>query len=61
MAESPLIAIVDDDASIRGILTSLLRAVGWRAEGFAAVEVFLQSGPVHMTGCLLLDVRLLER
>lgn len=58
MAESPLIAIVDDDASIRAALTSLLRAVGWRAEGFASAEAFLQSGQVHTTACLLLDVRL---
>jgi len=58
MAESPLIAIVDDDASIRDALTSLLRAVGWRAKGFASAEAFLQSGQVHTTACLLLDVRL---
>ena len=55
MAESPLIAIVDDDASIRDALTSLLRAVSWRAEGFASAEAFLQSGQVHTTACLLLD------
>jgi len=58
MADSPLIAIVDDDASICDALTSLLRAVGWRAEGFASAEAFLQSGQVHTTACLLLDVRL---
>ena len=58
MAESPLIAIVDDDASIRDALESLLRAVGWRAVGFTSAEAFLQSGQVHTTACLLLDVRL---
>jgi FixJ family two-component response regulator len=58
MAESPLIAIVDDDASICDALTSLLRAVGWRAVGFTSAEAFLQSGQVHTTACLLLDVRL---
>jgi FixJ family two-component response regulator len=35
-AESPLIAIVDDDASIRDALTSLLRAAGWQGEDCAA-------------------------
>ena len=58
MAASPLIAIVDDDESIRDALNSLLRSVGWRAEGFASAEAFLQSGQVHTTACLLLDVRL---
>jgi len=58
MAECPLIVIVDDDESIRDALTSLLRSVGWRAEGFASAEAFLQSGQVHTTACLLLDMRL---
>ena len=58
MAASPLIVIVDDDESIRDALTSLLRSVGWRAEGFASAEAFFQSGQVHTTACLLLDVQL---
>jgi len=58
MAKSPLITIVDDDESVRDALTSLLHAVGWQAEAFASAEAFLQSGHVHTTACLLLDVRL---
>jgi len=58
MAASPLIVIVDDDESIRDALTSLLRAVGWRAEAFASAETFLQSGQAHTTACLLLDMQL---
>ena len=58
MVESPLIAIVDDDESVRDALTSLLHAVGWQAEAFASAEAFLQSGQVHTTACLLLDVQL---
>jgi FixJ family two-component response regulator len=58
MAASPLIMIVDDDASIRDALNILLRSVGWRAEGFTSAEAFLQSGQVHTTACLLLDVQL---
>ena len=58
MAGSPLIAIVDDDESVRDALTSLLHAVGWRSEAFASAEAFLQSGHVYTTACLLLDVRL---
>ena len=58
MAASPLIAIVDDEEAICDALTSLLRSVGWRAEAFTSAEAFLQSGQVHTTACLLLDVRL---
>ena len=32
--------------------------MGWQAEAFASAEAFLQSGQVHTTACLLLDVRL---
>jgi RNA polymerase sigma-70 factor, ECF subfamily len=58
VSEPPVIAIVDDDASIREALQSLLRPVGWRAAGFALAEDFLQSGQGQTTACLLLDVRL---
>ena len=58
VSEPPVIAIVDDDASIREALQSLLRPVGWRAAGFASAEDFLQSGQGQTTACLLLDVRL---
>jgi FixJ family two-component response regulator len=58
MAEPPLIAIVDDDESVRDALTSLLHSVGWQAEAFASAEAFLQAGQAHTTACLLLDIRL---
>ena len=32
--------------------------MGWQAEAFASAEAFLQSGHVHTTACLLLDIRL---
>jgi FixJ family two-component response regulator len=58
MAESPLIVIVDDEEAICDALTSLLRSVGWRTEGFTSAEAFLQSGQTHTTACLLLDMQL---
>ena len=36
-----LIAIVDDDPSVRGGLQSLVRSVGWKAETFASAQEFL--------------------
>ena len=53
---SYLIAIVDDDRSVREATTSLLRSNGFRAETFASAEEFLGSPIVEKTRCLLLDI-----
>jgi FixJ family two-component response regulator len=58
MSESPLIAVVDDDASIRKALQSLLRSVGLRVEVWASAEDFLQSDHLPDTACLIVDVRM---
>lgn len=53
-----LIAIVDDDDSMRSAVQDLLEAVGLPAEGFAAAEEFLKSGKQHDTACLITDIRM---
>jgi FixJ family two-component response regulator len=52
------ISIVDDDASIREALMSLMRAVKLNVEAFASAEEFLASGRLDDTSCLILDVYL---
>jgi FixJ family two-component response regulator len=52
------IAIVDDEESVREALQSLLKSMGFRAEGFASGEDFLQSALLPGTTCLILDVRM---
>lgn len=52
----PVIAIVDDDASIRRALARLLRVMGWQAVTFASAEAFLQTGLQMPLDCLVLDV-----
>lgn len=56
MSGAPLVAIVDDDASVRSSTRRLLRCSGMRAEAFASAEGFLQSGHLAETGCLILDM-----
>jgi FixJ family two-component response regulator len=51
-----LIAIVDDDESVREATTSLLKSNGFRAETFSSAEEFLKSPLVEKTRCLLLDI-----
>jgi FixJ family two-component response regulator len=58
MARVPLIAIVDDDDSLRTSLANLIRSVGFEPRGFASAEAFLGSKIARHTACLILDVRL---
>jgi FixJ family two-component response regulator len=58
MRNKPVIAIVDDDASVREAMVGLMRALGFIAEAFPCAEDFLKSdGPQH-TSCLIADVRM---
>jgi FixJ family two-component response regulator len=50
--------VIDDDATIRDGLSSLLRSVDIAVETFAATEDFLRSKRPDVPGCLILDVRL---
>ena len=55
---APLVAIVDDDISVRRSTRRLLRSTGLRAEAFASAEEFLMSGRAAETACLILDMRM---
>jgi FixJ family two-component response regulator len=57
--EAPVIAIVDDDASVRQSTLRLIRSFGgYRAEAFGSGGEFLASPTVAETACLVLDVRM---
>ena len=56
--KTKLVAIVDDDDSIRGALHGLLKAVGLPAIAFASAEEFLKSGQQFETACLIADIRM---
>jgi FixJ family two-component response regulator len=53
-----LVAIVEDDASMRKALVGLMKATGYPARSFASAEEFLRSGALLQTGCLILDIRM---
>ena len=56
IAGAPLVAVVDDDESVRESLPDLLRELGFAAEAFASAEGFLACDHVGRTRCLVLDV-----
>jgi two-component system, LuxR family, response regulator FixJ len=55
----PIIAVVDDDESVRESLAGLAESVGYEAALFASAEEFLQTVHHHDSlACLILDMRL---
>jgi len=56
--KKPVIAIVDDDDSIREATMSLMRALDFSAEAYPCAEDFLTSGRLQRTSCLIADVRM---
>jgi FixJ family two-component response regulator len=55
---SPAVFVVDDDASVRDGIRTLLRSVGLQAEVFSSAEEFLNAKRPEAPSCLVLDVRL---
>jgi FixJ family two-component response regulator len=55
---APLVAIVDDDVSIRRATQNLLQAAGFSATTFPNAERFLKSKRRHGISCLVADVRM---
>ena len=54
----PLVAIVDDNESVRESLPDLLQQVGFAVQAFASAEEFLAAETADETSCLILDVGL---
>ena len=58
MLERALVAIVDDDESIRRATHSLLRSAGFDTAAFSDAESFLASAARETTACLVADMRM---
>ena len=58
MKHTPLIAVVDDDQSVREGLENLISSVGFGVKLFASAEDFLDSDVSSQTDCAIFDVRL---
>ena len=58
MQVTPLIHVVDDDASFRTSLLRLLSSAGFDAMAYASTGDFLLNFSVDRPGCIVLDVRM---
>jgi FixJ family two-component response regulator len=55
---NPIVFVVDDDASMREALSSLIESAGLRVQTFASAQEFLEHKRPDTPACLVLDVRL---
>ena len=60
MVRIPVISIVDDDASVRIALGSLVRSMDLVAWVFASGREFLDSSHLHDTDCIIADIQMPE-
>jgi len=53
-----VIAVIDDDASIRTATNNLLSSHGYLVDTFASAEAFLQSARLNDSSCVIADVQM---
>ena len=58
VTQAPIIAIVDDDASVRRALQRLVETAGYTVQAFASAREFLDWLPRGQAACLVLDVQM---
>jgi FixJ family two-component response regulator len=58
LSEVPLVAIIDDDASVRATTDSLVRSLGYIVNTFPSAEEFLRSNRLDDLSCVIADVQM---
>jgi FixJ family two-component response regulator len=56
--DPPIVAVVDDDTSVRAALRNLLRSVGYDVRDYGSPQEFLAATDLNRVNCLILDVRM---
>jgi FixJ family two-component response regulator len=56
--QRPLVAIIDDDDSIRAAISNLLEASGYSTTRFSSAEGFLSSARRRRVCCIVADMRM---
>ena len=57
-AAGNFISVIDDDESVLRTTTRLIGSFGFRTAAFQSAEMFLNSGQLRDTACLIVDVRM---
>jgi len=58
VTSKPVIAIVDDDESVRAAMSGMVESFGYSVGLFESADEFLQSDGPAGTACLILDVQM---
>ena len=58
LSKLPLVAIIDDDESVRATTDSLVRSLGYIVFTFASAEEFLRSNRLNDFSCVIADVQM---
>jgi len=58
LQDSPLIAVIDDDESVRISVSGLVRSLGYSARTFASADEFLRSGAEPECDCIISDIQM---
>jgi FixJ family two-component response regulator len=58
LSKLPLVAIIDDDESVRVTTDSLVRSFGYIVRTFASAEEFLRSNRLDEFACVVADVQM---
>ena len=58
MAKTPLVHVVDDDASVRESLAMLLESAGFSARTYDSAAAFLEAAADCTAGCVVTDVQM---
>ncbi len=58
MAPAPLVAIIEDDDTLRSAIGGLLRSWGYRTAEHGSAEDFLASTAMHEADCVITDIQM---
>ena len=58
MSKAPMIAIIDDDESVRESTKELVSSLGYMVHTFASAEDFLSSDYCYNSSCIITDVQM---
>jgi FixJ family two-component response regulator len=58
LSELLIVAIIDDDESVRATTDSLVRSLGYSVHTFASAEAFIRSNRLEDFACVIADVQM---